>query len=342
MVAFASERSAGQRDRASTAATLECQAADRGVDPGPRPGPLLGRAARSAPSGRRAGRGRRGRRRQHQLLAHARRRAAGRRRGQPRRRRRTTRASSPTPTARRCRWWSRWRRSTAPSGSSASSSPPTRRSPAPASGRSRSCATQSQAVLARRAEPPPPQVYPHQIAFNVLPQVETFKDGDDYTTEERKVMAETRKILGLGEDGRHLGHLRPGAGRHAATRSRSTSRRASDLSPEDCRELLAEAPGRDRRSTTPAPASTRWRSTPPAATRSSSAGSAATPARALPQPLGRRRQPAQGRGDQRRPGRRAAPRARSRSGPGGRFAELAPVHGPVTHRGRGGDIFATA
>jgi aspartate-semialdehyde dehydrogenase len=39
-------------------------------------------------------------------------------------------------------------------------------------------------------------VYPHRIAFNVLPQVETFKDGDDYTTEERKMMAETRKILG--------------------------------------------------------------------------------------------------------------------------------------------------
>ena len=43
-------------------------------------------------------------------------------------------------------------------------------------------------------------VYPHQVAFNVLPQVESFKDGDDYTTEERKVMAETRKILGLSEE----------------------------------------------------------------------------------------------------------------------------------------------
>ena len=30
----------------------------------------------------------------------------------------------------------------------------------------------------------------------MLPQVETFKDGDDYTTEERKCMHETRKILG--------------------------------------------------------------------------------------------------------------------------------------------------
>ena len=46
-----------------------------------------------------------------------------------------------------------------------------------------------------------PSVYPHQIAFNVLPQVETFKDGDDYTTEERKMMAETRKILGREDIG---------------------------------------------------------------------------------------------------------------------------------------------
>ena len=59
-----------------------------------------------------------------------------------------------------------------------------------------------------------PQVYPHQIAFNVLPQVEIFKDGDDYTTEERKVMAETRKILGVGEEVGDLRHLRPGAGVH--------------------------------------------------------------------------------------------------------------------------------
>src|SRR5918996_374730 len=57
---------------------------------------------------------------------------------------------------------------------------------------------QSEAVL--EGKEADPRVFPHQVAFNVLPQVETFKDGDDYTTEERKVMAETRKILGLGED----------------------------------------------------------------------------------------------------------------------------------------------
>ena len=42
-------------------------------------------------------------------------------------------------------------------------------------------------------------MYPHRVAFNIVPQVETFKDGDDYTTEERKMMAETRKILGPAE-----------------------------------------------------------------------------------------------------------------------------------------------
>src|SRR3954453_13204446 len=57
---------------------------------------------------------------------------------------------------------------------------------------------QSEAVL--KGKEVEARVYPHQVAFNVLPQVENFKDGDDYTTEERKVMAETRKILGLSED----------------------------------------------------------------------------------------------------------------------------------------------
>jgi aspartate-semialdehyde dehydrogenase len=55
-------------------------------------------------------------------------------------------------------------------------------------------------ALLHEAGPPQPEVYPHRIAFNVIPQVETFKGGDDYTTEERKMMAETRKILGVSED----------------------------------------------------------------------------------------------------------------------------------------------
>ncbi len=43
---------------------------------------------------------------------------------------------------------------------------------------------------------PEPEVYPHPIAFNVLPHIDTF-DESGYTGEERKVAAETRKMLGL-------------------------------------------------------------------------------------------------------------------------------------------------
>jgi len=43
--------------------------------------------------------------------------------------------------------------------------------------------------------PPEPQVYPDQIAFNVIGAAGNFVDGDDHTDEERKMMFETRKIL---------------------------------------------------------------------------------------------------------------------------------------------------
>jgi aspartate-semialdehyde dehydrogenase len=86
------------------------------------------------------------------------------------------------------------------------------------------------------------EVFPHQVAFNVLPQVEIFKDGDDYTTEERKVMAETRKILGLSEAvGISATCARvPVVTGHSESVNVQTER---DLSPEDCRELLSDAPG---------------------------------------------------------------------------------------------------
>jgi aspartate-semialdehyde dehydrogenase len=43
---------------------------------------------------------------------------------------------------------------------------------------------------------PEPAVYPHPIAFNVLGGAGNFPQGDDHTDEERKMMFETRKILG--------------------------------------------------------------------------------------------------------------------------------------------------
>ena len=43
-------------------------------------------------------------------------------------------------------------------------------------------------------EPAPATVYPHQIAFNVLPHIEPFLDNG-YTREEWKMLEETRKIM---------------------------------------------------------------------------------------------------------------------------------------------------
>jgi aspartate-semialdehyde dehydrogenase len=100
---------------------------------------------------------------------------------------------------------------------------------------------QSARVLA--GEPiDPPSVYPHQIGFNVLPQVETFKDGDDYTTEERKVMAETRKILGFGDEvGISATCARvPVISGHSESLNIQTR---DELSPERCRDLLDGAVG---------------------------------------------------------------------------------------------------
>ena len=43
---------------------------------------------------------------------------------------------------------------------------------------------------------PEPSVYPHPIAFNVLPHIGPF-DENGYSDEELKVIAETKKMLGL-------------------------------------------------------------------------------------------------------------------------------------------------
>ena len=73
-----------------------------------------------------------------------------------------------------------------------------------------------------------------------MPQVEKFKDGDDYTTEERKVMAETRKILGRDDIGISATCVRvPVLVGHSESINIQTR---EPLSPEECRELLAGAP----------------------------------------------------------------------------------------------------
>jgi aspartate-semialdehyde dehydrogenase len=100
--------------------------------------------------------------------------------------------------------------------------------------------SQSHALL-HEQEPEPPSVYPHRIAFNVVPHVETFKDGDDYTTEERKMMAETRKILGRDDIGISATCVRVPV---LVGHSESVNVQTRDaLSPDECRELLGDAPG---------------------------------------------------------------------------------------------------
>jgi aspartate-semialdehyde dehydrogenase len=99
---------------------------------------------------------------------------------------------------------------------------------------------QTRAVL-EATDIPPAQIYPHQIAFNAIPQVESFKDGDDYTTEERKMMAETRKILGRDDIAISATCVRiPVYTGHSESVNVQTRK---SLSPEDCRDLLAAAPG---------------------------------------------------------------------------------------------------
>jgi aspartate-semialdehyde dehydrogenase len=56
--------------------------------------------------------------------------------------------------------------------------------------------TQARQVL--DGQTPVPHVYPHQIAFNVLPEIDVFLDNG-YTKEEWKMVEETRKIMHAGD-----------------------------------------------------------------------------------------------------------------------------------------------
>ena len=131
---------------------------------------------------------------------------------------------------------------------------------------------QTAAELAGEA-PPPPAVYPHPIAFNVLGGAGNFKDGDDYTDEERKMMFETRKILEAPDIGISVSCARVPV---IASHSESVNLQTRDpLSAEDARALLRAAPG-SWWSTTRRPTATRPPARPPGATRCSSGASGGT------------------------------------------------------------------
>ncbi len=85
-----------------------------------------------------------------------------------------------------------------------------------------------------------PHVYPHQIAFNILPEIDVFLDNA-YTKEEWKMVEETRKIM-------HASNIAISAtcarvpvfiGHSEAV----TVEFSETMSPEEARRILAQAPG---------------------------------------------------------------------------------------------------
>ena len=96
-------------------------------------------------------------------------------------------------------------------------------------------------TLLHQQEIAPPSAYAHQIAFNALPHAGSFADGDDHTDEERKLINETRKILGDQEIRISATCVRvPVVNGHSEAVNVQTR---EDLTPERARELLAAAPG---------------------------------------------------------------------------------------------------
>ena len=97
---------------------------------------------------------------------------------------------------------------------------------------------QSRTVLdGGRAEP---KVYPHQIAFNVLPHIEEFQDNG-YSREEMKMLLETRKIMHAPEILVSATTVRVPVqiGHAEAIHIELTE----PMTPAEAREILSKAPG---------------------------------------------------------------------------------------------------
>ena len=85
-----------------------------------------------------------------------------------------------------------------------------------------------------------PHVYPHQIAFNVLPEIDVFLDNG-YTKEEWKLVEETRKIMHADEIAISTTCVRvPVFTSHSMAVNIEFSQ---PMSPEEARRILAQAPG---------------------------------------------------------------------------------------------------
>jgi aspartate-semialdehyde dehydrogenase len=98
----------------------------------------------------------------------------------------------------------------------------------------------TQAKLILEGQNVVPHVYPHQIAFNLLPEIDVFLDSG-YSKEEQKMLEETRKIM-------HADELAVSATcvRVPVFISHSEAvhiELTNPMSPDEARRILAEAPG---------------------------------------------------------------------------------------------------
>jgi aspartate-semialdehyde dehydrogenase len=98
--------------------------------------------------------------------------------------------------------------------------------------------TQSRLFLEGRETKP--KVYPYQIAFNVLPEIDAFLE-DGYTKEERKMAEETRKIMHAPDIAVSATCVRVPvvAGHSEAVHVEF----AQPMSTEEARQILSDAPG---------------------------------------------------------------------------------------------------
>lgn len=89
-------------------------------------------------------------------------------------------------------------------------------------------------------KPVTPSVFKYQIAFNLIPHIDSFEDNG-YTREEMKMFREGRKILGVPDLMVNCTCVRvPVFRSHSEAITIETER---ELTPEKARELLANAPG---------------------------------------------------------------------------------------------------
>lgn len=85
-----------------------------------------------------------------------------------------------------------------------------------------------------------PHIYSHQIAFNVLPEIDVFLDNG-YTREERKIMEETRKVMHSEDIAVSATCVRVPV--YSGNSQAVHVEFSSPITAEEARKILVEAPG---------------------------------------------------------------------------------------------------